>query len=477
MNKFAYMAGVALAAMAISSCDDDTLTIGSSLTNEGDKLLMTPATITDVTTRTIVANPDSVISLSSKCFLGKVKDPETKTTVTSEFSTQFNVLEYMYVYPESDILSKDENGEIIADSCDLIIYLSSPYKSDDSLTAMKLRISELSEPIPNQRHYVNYDPTPLLRKDEGCFNVSHMFSFQNRIDTDSLRNTSDYTTNFRIQLNQPYSKDGKTYKNYGTYLLRQYFANKSNFSNPYIFAKNICPGFFFQIADGLGFYSQISNIGLRTYYKVQLSDTTHLANMTFAGTKEVLQTARITNDQNALKNMANEDTTWTYLKSPAGLFTEVTLPIDKIMQGHENDSLMAASIVFQRMNNESTDKRTLDIPQTILMVPRDSLYTYFENNKVPDGKTAFMTSFSSTTNTYSFTNISNIIYYMWGKKQSGQASVNWNKVVLVPISYTLSSSTSSVTKIEHDMSLSSAKLVRGRGNNISINVVYGKFQN
>ena len=38
MNKLIYMAGVAVAAMAISSCDDNTLTIGNALTNENDRL-------------------------------------------------------------------------------------------------------------------------------------------------------------------------------------------------------------------------------------------------------------------------------------------------------------------------------------------------------------------------------------------------------------------------------------------------------
>ena len=38
MNRLIYMAGVAMAAIAISSCDEDTLTVGNSLTDENDQL-------------------------------------------------------------------------------------------------------------------------------------------------------------------------------------------------------------------------------------------------------------------------------------------------------------------------------------------------------------------------------------------------------------------------------------------------------
>ena len=56
---------------------------------------------------------------------------------------------------------------------------------------------------------------------------------------------------------------------------------------------------------------------------------------------------------------------------------------------------------------------------------------------------------------------------------------NWDKVVLVPISYTRSSSTSSITSIEHDMSLTSTRLVGGKDNPLSpiqLNIVYAKFK-
>jgi hypothetical protein len=56
---------------------------------------------------------------------------------------------------------------------------------------------------------------------------------------------------------------------------------------------------------------------------------------------------------------------------------------------------------------------------------------------------------------------------------------NWNKVVLVPVSLTVNSTTSTVTNCEHDMSLTSTRLVGGSANPnapVQINIVYAKFK-
>ena len=133
------MAGVVMAAIAISSCDEDTLTVGNTLTNESDELSVN--TKTDwVYTNTLIA--DSVLSAASSCYLGKIEDPETHSEVKSEFSTQFNLLSNMYISDEEYIVSK-ENGEIVADSCDIILFITNPFSSTDNLNAMTLRLREL----------------------------------------------------------------------------------------------------------------------------------------------------------------------------------------------------------------------------------------------------------------------------------------------------------------------------------------------
>ena len=485
MNKLLTMASVAIAAMAIYSCDEDTAAIGQSLTNETDKLSLTSANY-EVSTRTIVA--DSVYTLSNTCYFGCVEDPETGTEVKSEFTSQIHIDEEMYIFPDAQILSRYNDGPA-ADSCDLVIYVQSPFSVKDSLTAIKMCVSELSTPMEaGQRYYSNYNPLKRGMVREDGIRKEKMFTYGNLTDSDSLRATTGYFHNIRIPLNDYYiDKDGVIYNNYGTYVLQQYFQHPEYFQNSYAFSHHVCPGFFFQIIDGLGFHTKVYCIGLRAYYTV-LTDESKVTwtVLPLAGTKEVMQTTLVINDDETIQMLA-EETTHTYIKSPAGLFTEVTLPVDQIKQGHENDSLLASKINFQRLNNMSSDNRALSIPSTILMIPKDSLYTFFEKNMVPDLKLSYYATYSSSSNTYTFSNISNLITALWKTKKQATASnanwtnehPNWNKVVLIPISYTSNSSSGEMTSVEHQMGLTSTRLVGGPDNTndpIKINVVYGKFK-
>ena len=152
------MAGVVLTAIAISSCSEDTSNIGESLIKDTDKLDVTTEEY-EVSTQTVVA--DSVFTLSNNCYLGFVRDPETMADVKSEFTTQFNYLEHQYVSPDSKFISRFD-GKAAADSCEIILYLTSPYNSKDSLSALKMKVHELKKPMEEGvRYYSNYNPMTL----------------------------------------------------------------------------------------------------------------------------------------------------------------------------------------------------------------------------------------------------------------------------------------------------------------------------
>ena len=88
--KFKFMTPIALCAMAIMSCDEDTTNIGGSLTNDNDKLIVSTMNFNVLTGSVVV---DSVYSRERQCYFGKVKDPETNTYVKSLFTAQFYMME------------------------------------------------------------------------------------------------------------------------------------------------------------------------------------------------------------------------------------------------------------------------------------------------------------------------------------------------------------------------------------------------
>lgn len=468
-----------IAALTFAACDDTTEGIGGSITNKIDNINISNSAF-NVTTKSIVA--DSVLSRNNTGLIGKMKDPETGNYVKGDYMTQLSVLPTFSV-DTLDYIKQANGGSIEADSCYLLVSYNASY--GDTIAPMKVTAYEMTRPMSeNKEYYSNYD---AFKEGWVSENNQHWSSNYN------LSNTSD-VKNFKIYLNKEYKKDGKTYKNYGSYILQTYEKHPEYFKTNFKFLHNVCPGFYIKNVGGTGNMAKIWNTELIFYWtrkKTINKDSTavSIGYNRFDGTEEVLQLNKIENDTENLKKLASKDQEkCTYLKSPAGIFTEVTLPIEDIMKGHEKDTLNTATISFPRLNNENEDNPyNFATPSTILMVQKDSLQSFFEKSKLADSRTSYTASYSSTgtyKNAYTFQNIANLVSAMYKNKGKGE---NWNKVVLVPVNVitTTQGYTTVISKINHDMSLASTRLKRGvittdsngkETSPIQIKVIYSKFK-
>mgnify|MGYP001050617454 FL=1 len=466
-----------IAALTFAACDDTTEGIGGSITNKIDNINISNSAF-NVTTKSIVAG--AVLSRNNTGLIGKMKDPETGNYVKGDYMTQLSVLPTFSV--DTLDIKKANNGSIEADSCYLLVSYNASY--GDTIAPMKVTAYEMTEPMAeDQEYYSNYD---AFKNGKVSESNPHWSSNYN------LSNTSD-VKNFKIYLNKEYKKDGKTYKNYGSYILQTYAEHPEYFKTNFKFLNNVCPGFYIKNVGGTGNMAKIWNTELIFYWKKTIkakdgvTDSTGIGYNRFDGTEEVLQLNKIENDTEKLEQLASQED-WTYLKSPAGIFTEVTLPIDDIMKGHEKDTLNTATISFPRLNNVDEDNPyNFATPSTILMVQKDSLQSFFEKSKLADSRTSYTASYSSTgtyKNAYTFQNIANLVSAMYKNKGKGE---NWNKVVLVPVNVitTTQGYTTVISKINHDMSLASTRLKRGvittdssgkKTSPIQIKVIYSKFK-
>ena len=444
-----------IAALTFAACDDTTEGIGGSITNKIDNINISNSAF-NVTTKSIVA--DSVLSRNNTGLIGKMKDPETGNYVKGDYMTQLSVLPTFSV-DTLDYIKQANNGSIEADSCYLLVSYNASY--GDTIAPMKVTAYEMTKPMAEDKeYYSNYDAF-----EKGWVNENNQHWSSNY----NLSNTSD-VKNFKIYLNKEYKKDGKTYKNYGSYILQTYEKHPEYFKTNFKFLHNVCPGFYIKNVGGTGNMAKIWNTELIFYWtrhKTINKDSTavSIGYNRFDGTEEVLQLNKIENDTENLKKLASKDQEkCTYLKSPAGIFTEVTLPIEDIMKGHEKDTLNTATISFPRLNNDNEDNPyNFATPSTILMVQKDSLQSFFEKSKLADNRTSYTASYSSTgtyKNAYTFQNIANLVSAMYKNKGKGE---NWNKVVLVPVNVitTTQGYTTVISKINHDMSLASTRLIVG----------------
>jgi hypothetical protein len=353
---------------------------------------------------------------------------------------------------------------------------------------MKLRTTELSKPLKeNMLYYSNFDPKKegYLRSDGIIKNT--LWSVSDLTSSDSiraLRRKGAYYENITISLNDPYTdKSGKTYNNFGTYIMRQYFDHPEYFKNSQAFIHNVCPGFYFETTDGQGVLCEVERTQLMIYYRYQNGEVVSGKTVTIDGTEEVLQTTHYTSDRASIERLAANNEC-TYLKAPDGIYTEVTLPIDEIKRYHENDSIASARIVFRRMNEISElSDYILQEPENLLMLERDSLFSFFEERKLPNNITSYLATYSSARNSYTFNNISELVNHMYSNRNKTE---NWNKVVLVPVNVTMSAAsttsstaTKTVTGVSNELRVTSVRMVGGSENKhapVRISIVYNKNQ-
>lgn len=430
---------------------------------------------------------------SSKANLGCIRDYDTGSLIRGSYSTQFYILDGD-LFPELDsIRSTNPKFEDLADKSHIAIdqvisdstyiYVVPTNIIGDSLQPMHLNVYELTKPIPDGKTYLSdFDPSKEGYVDLNSKPLKSMtFTMADQTVDSVTANSSDYTSIFRIPLNETYEKDGVSYNNLGSYIMQRYYQSKRDndgaFNNSNTFAHKVFPGIYVTIDNGEGAMATISGTGINIGFHYWANDTTTNSpgHTTLFGTDEVLQTTCVETNKDALQSLISDN--YTYLKSPAGLYTELTIPVEKVMENHEKDSLSKAKVTLQCMNSDGYEGKSYKAPSYVLMIPADSVQTFFNEKKLTDGRTAFLASYSSSANSYTFDNFAGMIAYMNNLKKSGKASENWNKVAIIPVAVSTTSSQASssysyygyssgntstkITAIIPEMSLSSVKLVGG----------------
>lgn len=525
--KYPFFTILTVAAMMLYSCDDTTEGIGMSLTDNVNNISVSADSFF-VESHSVKAQ--DIVSRSANGLLGKIKDPETNSYVTCNYMTQYSTMgEYQFpniddVYIENYQEDIPKLEQIKADSCKLAIYFSSFY--GDSLALMKVMTHEMAIPYEEGKEYKSdFDPIQagMIRTGQGSIHKELSYTISNRMYSDADRESSSYVPSIIFSLDDEYEKDGVTYTNYGTYLMRKFYGNESKnlFTNVYKFTHDVCPGFYIENIGGIGTLGTIRASQIVVYFSA-LEDGKKVQGVSsFGGSEDVMRKTYIKQDATTIEDLVN-DNACTYLKTPAGIFTELSLPIDRIMigkendyVGHDNDSLNTVRLFIPRVNNTHSSNYNISVPKTLLLLPTDSIDTFFANKKIADSQNSYLATYTSSSNGYTFNNISKLVtntYKSLGdtinkvlntkkvemglqelpvditreikKSVAAEYIINhptWNKVTLIPVETTystLTSGSSILTKVTHDMKLGSTRLAKGslEKGNISVNVIYSKFK-
>lgn len=456
---------IGLLSALIYSCDDATTGIGDSTIAAGDSI-SAGVSVYDVYTRSILA--DSVYARTSTAYLGKYTDPHFGE-FSADFITQFNCTDN-FEFPETIQEITSINMRMFYDS-----YFG------DATNAMRMQIDTLDKVIPEKElstFYTSVDPTQYYNENS---NPVARKAFAARGASASDTTIINYDNYGKPIPYSYYWQDIKLPLSLGQHMYNKYKEDKNNYKNAETFIKNVLKGFYVHCTHGDGTILYINDMQLHLNFKYLIEsssgkvDSLVNGSTIFAATKEVIQANHFQNSDR-LKELV-EEKDYTYLKTPAGIFTEVTLPIEEIAEMHMRDTLNAASITFTRHNEKSESKYPMGIPQTLLMVRKCDMHKFFEKNETYDDQTSFIAQYvgsSETANTYSFPNISPLITQCINEKQASKNDADWNKVVLIPVK-TETDSNGSIIGLKSNLDMESACLVGGEKNPIKMQILYTTF--
>lgn len=484
--KLKFLAAVGLAA-TLYSCDDTTTGVGEFVA-DADEITASAQTF-EATTKTLKytdLNPDGVFSRTSSAYLGKFTDPDFGT-YTTDFITQINCTEG-FEFPER-----------LKDIESTTLELSYASFFGDSLAPMKVRVDVLKEAIDDTGenlglYYTSYEPEKFYNKNGNPLAEQEYAVRDNSwsdAEIDSIKSANGYYPPLVINLDKKNTWNIGEEQHTGTfsqYLKAKYDENKNNFKDAYSFIHNVLPGFYVHNTSGEGSILYIGDIWLRMKVSYNITgsegqDSLVYTSIPFAVTNEVFMSTRLNNSENALNKLA-EEKEHTYLKTPAGLCTEVKLPLQEMYDALGTDTLNSVSMSFTKYKNVSDNSENspykMGTPQNLLLIRKNEVKDFFEQRKNYDSKTTFLGTYSSTTNSYSFSQVNRLISQIFSdmrtKEEPTEGWDEYNTMVLIPVK-TETDSQGNTIGLSHDLEVNSAKLIGGEGEEgkkIKMEVIYTK---
>lgn len=541
---------IALLAITFWGCDDNTAGLGLGMFPGSDQNINGQLKSFPVITESVAAG--RIYAKTNIGYVGKFTDP-TFGAYQAGFLSTLNCpdgLTFPGVYDYTNNTAFDKNGKItnvmVGDPKDkdiTLIYdesgnkvignvsyirLSMWYSSyfGDSLTASRLSVYELKKKLEDadKKNYYYTDIDPAEFYDSQKLLGTKAYTAVDLSVSDSVRNLSSYVPGVHITL------EDNVAKRVGQDILRA--ARNTTKFNQEAFSK-VFKGIYVKSDYGDGTILYIDQIQMNVvskYYVVDSikgtplktydgkKDSTNYYPRAFASTREVIQANQLQNNSDVIQGLIDNQKDCTYLKTPAGIFTQATLPIKQISEELEGDTLNAVKLTFSNYNQKSDAKFGMSIPSNIMLIRKKDKDAFFAKNQLSDGVSSFLTTHSKSTNQYVFSNITKLINACINDRMAAEQAIKekgsvevkiyntntekdevktvddiieweklteWDKVVVIPVLVTKDSGSygqeGNVISIQHDLKPGYVRLKGGKSGEdkpeyrLSLDVIYTSF--
>lgn len=388
-----FILGLSLGISILSGCNDELTQVGTGIQPENDRPLVYADTfyMKAKTMRT-----DSVYARTIYGSLGEIYDP-LYGNLKSDFMCQF--------YCPEDFRFKETpyNGKI--DSVEFTIYYNRSW-TGDSLTPMRAQLYEVTTPLTRD-FYTNINPEKYcnMQKSLGM----QTYTARDLSVSDSLWNATTtsnsqtvYSYDPRLTIRMPQEIGQRFYE--ATINTPEVFKNQNTFNEFF-------PGIYVTNTYGTGNILNIDGTQMNIFYKYVMKgsagqDSIVQTAEVFSATSEIIQLNRFKNTD--MSHLLEPNDSIAYLKSPAGVYTQLTIPAQDIAPIIKGRIVSNFSLSLKALPQEDW-KYAFAAPTNILILPKDSTDAFFKSNSVENNITSYLGTYNTSTRTYTFGNIARLL--------------------------------------------------------------------
>lgn len=406
------------------SCNDEIDSIGEGIQPDKDKITVFDMSI-NIKGETVKL--DSIYAKSISGLLGKFNNP-VYGSLKGGYASQY--------YPsEGFVLDSMISNEI--DSVQLkILYFD---YVGDSLAPLEVSVFPLNKELTKD-YYTNTNPSQFADMNNIWGRKTYTARDLNISDSLNLANIKNNSYKV-LSVSLP--------KEEGQRILEEYKKEGHGAFGSATEFKKFFPGTYIESTFGNGCLLDVEKTSIYIYYqrkrKMESAATgndTIVVGTDFAMldvTKEVIQMNEYINTEDS--KLLNPDPDKMYIKTPAGLFSKITIPLAEIVDSLGNRKFSNVQLELQAYPKEDTEY-AWDFPGTgkkigismaqskLLLVEKDSLVSFFEQEKVADDASSYYSTLSSSS--YVFKNISTVVQNAIDKTKDG----NYKdlELLLIPVS-------------------------------------------
>lgn len=423
-------ASAILAATAMVACSDNLSEIGPSISQNEVTIIADSLTYDMHAVSIYEENYDARTTTN---MIGRLAVPEYGDLYSSFVSR----LMCSATFPVPDSIPSER-----VDSVKLLLSVVRGSLTGDSLAPQQMEVYRLTKQLPNNITN-DFDP-------EGYYSKESLLGKKNYTLSAVAMNDTAFKKLQYLTMQVPINRE------FGVELFNAYRSNPEIFEWPQTFAQYF-PGIYVRPSFGNGCVANVIAIQMMTYFYT-LADVTETVDSVTV-TKQVHQKDSVTLLSSAPEVLSSNVMRYKMaetlrqrvadgeciITTPGGFISQITFPTQEIVEKYKASTSTMTVISDLTMSipaEEVTNDYGITVAPYMLLIKSSEVDDFFSNSKLPDNKTSFYATYSSSTNSYDFGSMRNYILSMVDKGEITADDITFS---LIPVMMSTENQTNSYT--------------------------------